>query len=284
MKMFGVRDAANAAGWRSAPFESNGPKGRRPLSISAFAPAADHTILNHLRGRHSQVAKATVCKTSPRNLVRVRKDRKANAGPLPPFSLLVRRGQERTSWDSHVVPIRSQGENRRDIGAAGSAASHSSNPMLTHIWLHRTIYYSLSVMRHTILLSIVAIAAFTGCGRPTTTATTPPKAKTTNWYLDICGDKKIQNPTESDIRQAVFALDTKEDDAFLILGPTEMTYIQTTGDQKFGFVLEYQETDAKHHYRAKRNLTADEIVKALVSYSTGADDWKTMAEWELIRW
>ena len=60
--------------------------------------------------------------------------------------------------------------------------------------------------------------------------------------LDICGDKQIQSPTESDIRQAVFALDTKNEDAFLILGSTEMTYIQTGGDQKAGFLLEYQDT------------------------------------------
>ena len=139
-------------------------------------------------------------------------------------------------------------------------------------------------MRHTILLSIVVIVAFSGCGRQTTTTTTPPKATTMNCTLDICGAKKIENPTESDIRQAVFALDTKKDDAFLILGLTDMTYIQTSGDQSVGFYLEYQEADAKHHYRAKRELTADEIVKALVAYSTGADDWKTMAEWEPIKW
>jgi len=143
-------------------------------------------------------------------------------------------------------------------------------------------------MRHTILLSIVVIAAITGCGRQTTTA---------HCTLDICGARKIQNPTESDLRQAVFALDTKKDEAFLILGSTEMTYIQTTGDQKVGFVVEYQAGDAKHHYRAKPrdlsrinprwprcDLTADEVVKALVSYSAGADDWKTMAEWERIQW
>ena len=141
----------------------------------------------------------------------------------------------------------------------------------------------LGVMRHTILLSILVIAAFTGCGGQTTRSTTPRKAKTMNCTLDICGDKKIQNPTESDIRQAVFALDTKKGDAFLILGPTNMTYIQIGGDQNVGFALEYQETDAKHHYRAKRDLTADEIVTALVSYATGADDWKAMAEWELIK-
>ena len=139
-------------------------------------------------------------------------------------------------------------------------------------------------MRHTTVLAIVVIAVFTGCGRQTTTTTTPPKAGTMTCTLEICGDKRIQNPTESDIRQAVFALDTKKGDAFLILGPTDMTYIQTSGDQKVGFAVEYQDNDAKHHYRAKRDLTADEIVKALVAYSTGADDWKTMAEWDRITW
>ena len=139
-------------------------------------------------------------------------------------------------------------------------------------------------MRHTLLFSIALIIALAGCGGQGTTTTTSPKAKTMNCTLDICGDKKIQNPTDADIRQAVFALDTKMGEAFLILGPTDMTYIQSSGDQKVGFDLEYQETDTKHHYRAKRNFTADEIVKALVSYSTGSDDWKKTAEWELIKW
>ncbi len=35
---------------------------RRTHLISPIAPPANHAILNHLRGRHSQVAKATVCK------------------------------------------------------------------------------------------------------------------------------------------------------------------------------------------------------------------------------
>jgi hypothetical protein len=103
-----------------------------------------------------------------------------------------------------------------------------------------------------------------------------------NCTLDICGDKKIQNPTEADIRRAVFALDTEMNDAFLILGRTDVAYIQTSGDQKAGFELEYQEDDIKHHYRATRDLTADEIVKALVSYSIGSDDWKRLVEWELL--
>jgi hypothetical protein len=108
--------------------------------------------------------------------------------------------------------------------------------------------------------------------------------KIMNYTLDICGDKKILNPKEPEIRQAVLALDTKKGEAFLILGPTDMTYIQASGDQKAGFDVEYQESDTRHHYRAKRDFTSEEIVKALVAYCAGTEDWKKAAAWEPIKW
>jgi hypothetical protein len=101
--------------------------------------------------------------------------------------------------------------------------------------------------------------------------------------LDICGDKTIQNPTEDEIRQAVSTLDNKNNDAFLVLEINDMTYMQTSGDPKDGFILEYQENDVKHHYQSKRELAADEVVKALVLYSVGSDDWKQMAEWQWLQ-
>jgi len=70
----------------------------------------------------------------------------------------------------------------------------------------------------------------------------------------------MQNPTESDIRQAVGALDTKHGDGFLILGPTDMTYIQVTGDSKVGFDVEYQESNLQNHYRSRCDFTVEEIV------------------------
>jgi len=139
-------------------------------------------------------------------------------------------------------------------------------------------------MRHTALLSIAVLVAVTGCGTKTNTTATPPRARAVSCTLDVCGIRKIQNPTESDIQRAVYALDTVKNDAFLILGPTDMTYIQTTGDQRNGFLVEYQENDVRHHYRAKRKLNADEIVKTLGSYSAGSDVWKRTAEWERITW
>ena len=76
-------------------------QGDGPLGCSRFiAPIAsldNHAILNHLQGRHSQVAKATVCKVSPRNLVRVRKCREANGGPASPSFVA---GQKRTGEDA----------------------------------------------------------------------------------------------------------------------------------------------------------------------------------------
>ena len=55
-----------------------------------------------------------------------------------------------------------------------------------------------------------------------------------NYTLDICGDETIQNPTASDIRQAVFALEAENGEAFLVLEQTDMTYIQTSGDLNLG--------------------------------------------------
>lgn len=103
-----------------------------------------------------------------------------------------------------------------------------------------------------------------------------------NYTLDICGNSTIENPTEAVIRQAVFALDTKKRDAYLILGPTGLTYIQVTGDPKVGFELEYQEENLGDHFRAQRDFTASEIAQAFVEYSIGSDNWKKSTEWARI--
>jgi hypothetical protein len=103
------------------------------------------------------------------------------------------------------------------------------------------------------------------------------------YTLDFCGSKKTQKPTEADLRQAVTDLDASKNDAFLVLSSSDTTYLQASGDPKTGFVLEHQEGDLKHHYKASRSdLTADDIVKALISYGTGTEEWKKTAEWVLM--
>src|SRR5437773_9190200 len=88
-------------------------------------------------------------------------------------------------------------------------------------------------------LVLMGPAIGVGCGRQGT-STTAEEFKAMNCTLDICGGDKIKNPTEADIREAVFALDTNKGEAFLVLGATDTTYIQTSGDQRVGFDLEYQ--------------------------------------------
>jgi hypothetical protein len=139
-------------------------------------------------------------------------------------------------------------------------------------------------MRYMFLFAFALLIIVIGCDRQNTAITTSKKNQAMKYTLDICGDKKIENPTGEEIRQAVLGLDTKKGEAFLILGSTDMTYIQTSADPEAVFDLEYQEVDSKHHYRAKRDFSAEEVVKALVSYSSGADDWKKVSEWELIQW
>ena len=136
-------------------------------------------------------------------------------------------------------------------------------------------------MHRTILLTFVLFTVAVGCREQ---SHVPTSEDTMSYTLDVSGERTVPNPTEADIRTAVFALDTTKNAAFLILGQTKMTYIQTSGDTKAGFELEYQESDVKHHYRAKRRFTADEIVKALVSYMSGTAEWKQMTEWEPIKW
>jgi hypothetical protein len=102
--------------------------------------------------------------------------------------------------------------------------------------------------------------------------------------LDICGERKRSSPSAQDIREAVMNLNASKD-AFLILGPTDVTYIQCSGDQKIGFDLEYQDESSKNHFRAKRNdWDAETIITKLSQYCQGDNAWKQGVEWEKITW
>jgi hypothetical protein len=136
-------------------------------------------------------------------------------------------------------------------------------------------------MRSVATLAVLSLALIGGCNKqPRGSAS----GRVLNCTLEIAGENRIQNPTEADIREAVLAMDTKRGGAFLVIVVSKMTYLQASGDQRMGFEMEYQEADIQHHYRAKRRFTSDEAVKALTSYTTGADKWKTTAKWEHIKW
>ena len=101
--------------------------------------------------------------------------------------------------------------------------------------------------------------------------------------LDICGEKTIVNPTEADIGSALSSLNTDSGDAFVVLGPSDMTYIQASGDQNVGFDLEYQEGTTRQHYRAKQeSIPLNAIIEAFVAYRNENLEWKAKFTFERI--
>lgn len=136
-------------------------------------------------------------------------------------------------------------------------------------------------MRSFVILAVVSLALACGCNKqPGSNA----PGKTLSCTLEVGGEKKIPNPSEADIRGAVMAMDTRKGGAFLVITVTELTYIQTSGDHRLGFELEFQERDVQHHYRTKRRLNTEEVVKVLAAYATGQGEWKQTADWTPIKW
>jgi hypothetical protein len=104
----------------------------------------------------------------------------------------------------------------------------------------------------------------------------------------VSGDTEITDPTDQQMREHLASFDDRtvsRGEAFLILGSTDTTYIQTSGDKENGFDVEYQEGGTEHHYRAARtDFTLDEVAGMLCAYRDGNPDWKDMAQWERSRW
>jgi hypothetical protein len=108
----------------------------------------------------------------------------------------------------------------------------------------------------------------------------PPKVSA-KYTLEISGDRTIENPTGADIEKAVEGLDTNKGDAFLVLGVSDMTYIQINGDAKVGFIMEYQEGSLKKHFTAKDENLSKEVVTAIfLKYLRADPAWKDAVSWE----
>jgi hypothetical protein len=68
-------------------------------------------------------------------------------------------------------------------------------------------------------------------------------------------------------------------DQFAILGPDDLTYVQTllTPD---GFVLQYQEGSTERHFESTRgDVREAEVVEALGAYLDGNPAWRWPFEW-----
>lgn len=128
------------------------------------------------------------------------------------------------------------------------------------------------------LVFLAALLAIAGCAEE-------EQAVQSGMVLDVCGQQRIENPSDADIRRGLSDLDAATGEAFVIPGSDEMTYIQASGDKATGFDLEYQEGSTAKHYRAARtDISLEEILTALIAYRDGRGAWKEGFAFERITW
>ena len=82
-------------------------------------------------------------------------------------------------------------------------------------------------------------------------------------------------PNDNDIAN-IFSMIADESDSWMILGKSEMTFMQTDGT-----ALEYQEGSLdSHYYCPDANLSPEKMIQALKSYARGDNWWKQAITWE----
>ena len=98
--------------------------------------------------------------------------------------------------------------------------------------------------------------------------------------LIIGGDPVEGEVTNGLIERTIWGL-TGDGDSFVILEKSEMHYMQTSGDMKNGFVLEYQEGALDEHFTCTDEpVDAKRVIEALQSYLAQDRKWLTKCNWE----
>lgn len=97
--------------------------------------------------------------------------------------------------------------------------------------------------------------------------------------LELSDGTTIKDPSLGDIEREVSRL-ADDPEFFAILSVAEMTYIQTAGSNKDGFVLEYQVKVLENHYISAERTTLDQVLVALKKYARGDESWKSDFAWE----
>jgi hypothetical protein len=96
-----------------------------------------------------------------------------------------------------------------------------------------------------------------------------------NMILDVCGTRTITDPSDADIREALAELDEEKNDAFAILMAGELTYIQTGGDRRSGFFVEYQAGSLDEHFTSTdTNISLDDVAGLFIAYGNGEANWQ----------
>ena len=87
----------------------------------------------------------------------------------------------------------------------------------------------------------------------------------------------IRDATELDIRGRI------EGEEFAILAADDDTYLQCAkqNDTPSEYVLEFQEGDLGHHYRAVDDaVPLDRVITTFIKYLRGDESWQSDFEWQ----
>ena len=87
----------------------------------------------------------------------------------------------------------------------------------------------------------------------------------------------IRDVTEQDIRGRI------EGEEFAILAADDDTYLQCAkqNDTPSEYVLEFQEGDLGHHYRAVDDaVPLDRVITTFIKYLRGDESWQSDFEWQ----
>lgn len=160
-----------------------------------------------------------------------------------------------------------------DVGTACYAAAQ---PAVDAMGKRYRMHFDRMIRRVMLLL---AMTGFCGCAQK------EGHVESGVMTLDVCGAKQIENPTDEQIRIELSSLSTQNEDSFAILGPTNMTYIQVSGDKRVGFDLEYQEGSVDAHFKTvDGKISFNAVVRAFIAYRDGVADWQDEFTFVQITW
>ena len=100
--------------------------------------------------------------------------------------------------------------------------------------------------------------------------------------LELENGTVIENPGDDEIASALASVD-RGDGLFVILGQTDLTYIQAFRDNKLGLVLEYQDGSLSEHFRSTDLMVAlDRATRTFQRYATGNKSWHGEIRWRKV--
>jgi hypothetical protein len=109
-----------------------------------------------------------------------------------------------------------------------------------------------------------------------------------SYSMDVCGDEIFKNVDHKKISVALLKLSSNSCGKYsyivIALDSDEQTYVQTAYHQdENNFTLEYQDGSVDKHFQSVSNLNFNEILNALVGYSSTSNLWDQNIVWKRIQ-